>query len=119
MLRQAEIEEGHPPTPLEQVVAWMRITVESMQPVQAAEDEPVDRLRGQVALVLVPALKLVESLAYDQLAGQHPCCAQLPHDLWDVEKGMSLVVLGEELLAVSLELVVELLPEPFAELFDE
>src|SRR2546426_6688900 len=37
------------------VVARVRVAVEGMQAVQAAEDEAVDGLGGEVALLLVPA----------------------------------------------------------------
>ena len=38
----------------EQVVAGVRVAVEGVQPVEAAEHEPVDRLAGEVALLLAP-----------------------------------------------------------------
>src|SRR5689334_11176085 len=52
---QPEVEEGDPAAALEQVVARVRVAVEGAHVVQAAEDEAVDRLGGQVAFVLGPA----------------------------------------------------------------
>jgi hypothetical protein len=51
---QAEVEEGDLAAGVEQVVARVRVAVEGARLVQAAEDEAVDRLGGQVAFVLGP-----------------------------------------------------------------
>lgn len=51
-LAQAEVEEGDPPVAVEHVVAGVRITVEDPKVVNPAEDEPVDRLRGEISLLL-------------------------------------------------------------------
>jgi len=55
VLDEPEVEEGDPAAALEQVVARVRVAVEGADLIQAAEDEPVDRLRGQVTFVLRPA----------------------------------------------------------------
>jgi hypothetical protein len=46
---------------LEQVVARVRVAVEGAHVVQAAEDEAVDRLGGQVTFVLRPGGKFGEA----------------------------------------------------------
>jgi hypothetical protein len=52
VLDQPEVQEGDPPAGEEQVVPRVRVAVERLRPVQAAEHEAVDRLGGQVALGL-------------------------------------------------------------------
>ena len=56
----------------------MRVAVEGLQPVEAAEHEAEDGLAGQVALLLGPALHLVVAGADDQLAREHPTGADRP-----------------------------------------
>jgi hypothetical protein len=52
VLDQAEIQEGDPAAAVEQVVPRMRVAVEGVRLVQAAEHEPVDGLGGQIAFGL-------------------------------------------------------------------
>jgi hypothetical protein len=52
VLDQAEVQEGDPAAAVEQVVPRVRIAVEGVRLVQAAEHEAVDRLGGQVTLGL-------------------------------------------------------------------
>jgi len=52
VLDQAEIQEGDPAAAMEQVVSRMRVAVEGVRLVQAAEHEPIDGLGGQVAFGL-------------------------------------------------------------------
>jgi hypothetical protein len=63
VLDQAEVQEGDPAAPVEQVVARVRVAVEGVRLVQAAEDEAVDGLGGQVPLGLGPAGQLGEPRA--------------------------------------------------------
>ena len=51
-LHQAEVEEGDDAVPAEHVVPGMRVTVERVQAVEAAEHEPEDRFGREVALRL-------------------------------------------------------------------
>ena len=62
-LHEPEVEERHVPAGPEQVVAGMRIAVERVQPVDAAEHEAVDRLGREIALGLRPLLDLGEARA--------------------------------------------------------
>ena len=62
-LDQPEVEERDVPAGPEQVVARVRVAVERVQPVEAAEHEAEDRLGREVALVLRPALDLGEARA--------------------------------------------------------
>ena len=59
------------PPGLEEVVARVRIAVEEVQPVEAAEHEAEDRLAGEVALRLGPRLGLGEAHALGELGGEH------------------------------------------------
>jgi hypothetical protein len=52
VLDQAEVQEGDPAAAVEQVVPRVRVAVEGVRLVQAAEHEPVDGLGGQVAFGL-------------------------------------------------------------------
>jgi len=57
---QPEVQEGDLAAAVERVAARVRVAVEGARVVQAADDEAVDRLGGQVAFVLRPAGKLGE-----------------------------------------------------------
>ena len=118
-LHEPEVEERHLAARAEQVVAGVRVAVEGVQPVEAAEHEPVDRLGGEVALLLAPRLDLVEADALGQLGGEHPLGAQLVDDVGHVDERVAAVVVGEQPLVVGLEPVVELLDEALAQLGDE
>src|SRR5207245_11597760 len=96
-LGQAEVEEGHPTGAVEEVVAWMRIAVEGVKPVQAAEDEAVDGLGRQVLLILVPLEQLFECRARDELARQHARGAQLGQHVRNSDEWMAVVVVREQL----------------------
>ncbi len=69
MLHHAEVQEGDLAAAVEDVVTGMRVAVERVHLVQAAEDEPVQGLPRQVTLVLRPADDVGEPRAGDELAG--------------------------------------------------
>ena len=71
-LDQPEVEERHLPAGPEQVVARVRIAVEELQSVEAAEHEPEDRLGREVLLLLRPRLGLGEAHAFGELGREHP-----------------------------------------------
>ena len=52
VLHEPEVEEGDLTSTAEEVVAGMRITVERVHPIDAAENESEDRFRGLVAFAL-------------------------------------------------------------------
>src|SRR2546427_13101459 len=108
---QPEIEEGDPPPGPEQVVARVGVAVEGPQPVQAAEHEAEDGLRGEVALGRVPALELGEAGARGQLGGEDLPGGEALQDGRDVDEGMALVPVGEQALVGRLHPVVELLAD--------
>ena len=116
MLDQPEIQEGDPAAGMEQVVPRVRVAVERVRPVQAAEHEAVDRLGGQVALGLRPGEKLGEPRAVGQITGHHPAGAELGHDTGHADSGMAGVVAREHLLVAGLPAVVEFLGDPFPQL---
>ena len=80
---------------MEQVVAGVRVAVERLHPVQAAEHEAEDALAGEVALVLVPREDLPPRRADDELAGQHLAGRQRRHDGGDVDERVAAVEVGE------------------------
>jgi hypothetical protein len=119
VLDQAEVQEGDPAAAVEQVVARVRVAVERVRLVQAAEHEAVDRLRGQVALGLRPAGQFGEPGPVGELAGHHPARGQLPDDPRHSNRGVTLVKVGERLLVAGLPAVVELLGDPFPQLGEQ
>jgi hypothetical protein len=116
VLDEPEVEEGDPAAGVEQVVARVRVAVEGADFVQAAEDEAVDRLRGQVAFVLGPAGEFGEAGSAGKLAGHHPAGGQLADDRGDVDGGMEFVVGGQEALVAGLAAVVKFLADPVPQL---
>ena len=113
---QPEVEEGDPAAALEQVVARVRVAVEGAHVVQAAEDEAVDRLGGQVAFVLRPAGEFGEADSAGELAGHHPAGGQPVDDPGDGDSGVAVVVGGHQALVGGLTAVVELLTDPVPQL---
>ncbi len=118
-LHQAEVEERHPPSPLEQVVAGVRVSVEGLEAVQAAEHEAVDGLGGQVLLLLGPRQHLVEACADGQLGGQHPAAAEGIDHPGDPDERVALVAGGEQTLVLGLVEVVQLLDHALADLLHQ
>ena len=104
---------------MEQVVARVGVAVEGVESIEAAKDKAVDRLRGQVFLVPAPAKQLVEGGAGDEITGQDSRRAQLGQHVGDPDHRMALVVAREQLMAVGLADVVDLLLQPLAELVDQ
>ena len=72
VLDEPEVEERDRAVAVEQVVARMRIAVERVEPVQAAEHEAEDGLAGEVALAAGPTSAAPPRRADDELGGQHP-----------------------------------------------
>jgi hypothetical protein len=119
VLDQAEVQERDPAAAVEQVIARVRVAVEHVRLVQAAEHEAVDRLRGQVALGLRPAGQRGEPGPVRELAGHHPAGGQLLEDPRHVDGRVAFVVAGEQLLVAGLAAVVELLGDPFPQLREQ
>ena len=69
---EAEVEEGDPPVAVEQVVAGVRVAVERLHPVEAAEHEAEQSLADQVALALVPRQRLAPGGPDGEVGRQHP-----------------------------------------------
>ena len=104
----------------EQVVAGMRIAVERVELVDAAEHEPVDRLAREVALGLRPALDLGEPRADRQLGREHASRSTARRSRAGTEMNgwPANASAKKRWFAASLP-VVELLGEPLAQLVDE
>jgi hypothetical protein len=116
VLDQPEIQEADLPARTEQVVPRVRVAVERVRAVQAAEHEAVDRLGGQVALGLRPGDELGEPRAVGQFAGHHAAGGQLGHDAGHVNGRVAGVVAREHLLVPGFPAVVELLGDAFSQL---
>ena len=97
----------------------MRIAVERLQPVQAAEHEADDRLAGEVSLGLAPRLELAEPRAGRELGGEDPAGRQLVDHVGHVDERVAAVVVGEHPLVGGLDAVVELLADALPDLLDE
>src|ERR1700737_910181 len=115
-LGQPEIQERHSSSTMEQVVARMRVAVEGVETVQAAEDKSIDRLRGEVFLPLAPCQQFLEARAHDELGGQHPSRAELLDHMRDMNDWVSLVIGCKQLLVLRLAAIVDLLFQPLAQL---
>ena len=88
-LDQPEVEERDLAAGPEQVVAGVRIAVERVQPVDAAEHEAEDRLGRGVALVLRPRLDLGEACAVGELGREHAAGRQLVDHVGNVDERMA------------------------------
>jgi hypothetical protein len=115
-LDKSEVEERHATRPMESIIARMRVTVERLHVVEATQDEPIDRLGRETALLARPRHRLVEARAVDQVAGQQPGGRQLIDDLRNADSGMTTKVLREQPLAVRLAPVVQLLEDSLSDL---
>ena len=105
LLDQAEVEERDLPAGPEQVVARVRVAVERVQPVEAAEHEAVDGLGGQVALVLATSVSTRRS-------GRPSASSVVSTRCWTTARrttagtwmnGWPRVVVGEQLLVGGLD----------------
>ena len=115
-LDAAEVQEAHAPVVVEQVVAGVRIGVEQAEAVVGAVNETVDGLPPAVAQLLLGGEGVAPGFALNELLGQHTTTAQLADHLRDVDERVPAVELGELGLVGSLEPVVELLGDAYADL---
>ena len=115
-LEQAEVEERHPAVVEQQRVARMRVAGELVVAVHAAEVEAVDDLGEAVALVLRQLLELLEAAPLDELGDDHLLVRELRDDLGHDDERVPAVDARERALVLRLELVVELLVDPRADL---
>jgi hypothetical protein len=119
VLDEAEVEEADPAVAMEEVVAGVRVAVESVHPVDAAKHESEDRFGGQITLVLRPLFQLGEARAVDVLGRQDARRRQFVDDGRHVDEGMTAVVRRELPLIRRLVPVVELFGETRPQLLDE
>ena len=115
-LDQSEVEERHAAATVEQVVAGMGVAVEAVHAVQAAEHETEQALAGEVALVLRPSEHLLPCRATDQVAGQHPRGRMRCQHVGHMDERMAAIEVGERLLVVGLERVVQLVDQTLPDL---
>ena len=94
----------------------MGIGVEQAEAVVGAVNETVDGLPPAVAQLLLGGEGVAPGFALNELLGQHPTSAQLADHLRHVDERVPAVELGELGLVGSLEPVVELLGDAYADL---
>jgi len=118
-LAQPEVQEGDAAAPVEDVVARVRVPVERLELVDAAEREAIEALGCELALVVGPADDLGERGTLHQLGGEHPGGGQLVEHRRHCDERMVPVELDEDALVIGLDPVVQLLDEPFPQLRDD
>ncbi len=94
----------------------MGVGVEVLEVVDRAEAETEDDLAEDVALVLVELLDLVEASPLHVVRDQNAAAREPRVDPRDEDEGVPVVSAGEGALVLRLELVVELLQNPLAQL---
>ena len=94
----------------------MRVAGELAVAVEAAEEEAEDDLADAVALGLRAALELLEADAADELADEHALARERADDVGHDDERVPAEDPRERALVLRLELVVELLVDPLADL---
>src|SRR3954447_7376518 len=115
-LEEPEVEERHLAVVEQHAVARVRVARELVVAVHAAEVEAEDDLGDPVALVVRKLLHLLEAAAGDVLADDHPLVRERRDDVGDDDERVAAVDPRERPLVLGLELVVELLVDPRADL---
>ena len=115
-LEQPEVQEGDATVVEQQEVAGVRIARELVVAVEAAEEEAEDDLAEAVALGLRALLELLEADAADVLADEHALARQRADHLGHDDERVPGEDPRERALVLGLELVVELLLDPLADL---
>ena len=115
-LEQPEVEERHAPVAQQHRVAGVRISGELVVAVEAAEVEPEEDLADPVTLLLRVRAYLLEADALDELADQHALARELADDAGHHDEGMAAEDPGQGALVLRLQLVIELLLDPVADL---
>ena len=94
----------------------MRVAGELAVAVQAAEEEAEDDLADPVALGLRAGLELLEADAGDELAHQHALARERADHVGHDDERVAGEDARQRALVLGLELVVELLDDPLADL---
>jgi hypothetical protein len=115
-LEQAEVQERDAPVGEQHEVAGMRIAGELAVTVETAEEEAEDDLADAIALLLRVALELLETDSAHELADHDALARERADDLGHDDERMAREDPCERALVLSLELVVELLADPIADL---
>ena len=115
-LEEAEVEERNAPVGEQHEVARMGVAGELAVAVQAAEEEAKHDLPDAVALLLRVALELLEAHALHELAHEHALARELGDHVGDLDEGVTVEDPRQRALVLGLELVVELLADPLADL---
>ncbi len=115
-LVEAEVEERDAAVGEQHEVAGVGVTGELVVAVHAAEVEAEDDLGDAVARGGVGELELLEAGAADEFAHHHALARERSDDLGDVDEGVAAEDPRHRALVGRLELVVELLVDPQADL---
>ena len=113
---QAEVEEADAAVVEQQVVAGVRVAGDAACVVHEPEVEAEDDLGEPVARRLVELLDRPEARAGDQVGDEHAPARELGVDLGHVRERMPAVGARDGAVVLRLELVVELLGDPLAQL---
>ena len=97
----------------------MRVAGELVVAVEAAEEEAEDDLAEPVAVRLRIALELLEARALDELADDHALARQARDDVRHDDERVAAEDARERALVLRLQLVVELLVDPQADLLGD
>ena len=118
-LEQAEVEERHTAVVEQQEVAGVRIAGELPVAVEAAEEEAEDDLADAVALGLPAPLQLLEADAVHELRDEHALARERADHAGHDDERVAVEDARQRALVLRLELVVELLDDPLADLFGD
>jgi hypothetical protein len=112
----AEVQKRNPAVIAQQVVAGMRIGVETPESLHRSIEEARDDLADAVALGLVELQDLIEALAVDPFGDEHAAAAQRGEDRRHEDERVAAVGPRERPLILRLELEVELFEHALAQL---
>ena len=116
-LEQAEVEERHAPVVEQHRVAGVGVAGELVVAVQAAEVEAEQDLADPVALLLRSSrLSSSKPVPSHELGDHHPLARERGDDVGDDDERMAAEDPRQRALVLGLELVVELLLDPGADL---
>ena len=116
---EAEVEEADAVVVEQQVVAGMRVAARAPRVLERAEEEAEDDLAEAVALGLVELLDLLEAAAVEHLGHEHAAPRAAGVDGRDEDERVVAPGARHRAMVLGLDLVVELVADPFAQLLRE
>ena len=113
---EPEVEEADAAVVEQQVVAGVRVAADAAHAREQREVEAEDDLAEAVALGLVERLDLAEAAAVEQVGDEHAAAREPGVDLRHVDERVAAVGALDGAVVLGLDLVVELLGDPLAQL---